>query len=457
MVVAVSGGRDSMVLLRWLLGGGERGPADRWGLVVAHFDHGWRGTASGEDAAWVAAEAGRLGLRVVLGKADAGGEGLGNATEAAARVARHRFLVDVARGEGASVIALAHHAEDQVEGFLLRLLRGAGGVGLGGMEAWDPSPVDPSIRLWRPLLDWNRHDLERRAREWGVRWREDPTNRDPRWLRNRVRHELIPLLESRFQPALTRVLSREQALLRDQARVVEDWARGWLDATSFGGGHGVPFGELPVAVQREVLRVQLDRLGFPATRARIEALRLRPGRRLGVGRERWLHLDPAGRLVASTAEPENPPHRPEACRVDLGSGEVAGSVTFAGGVLEWRLMPGVPPRLPGWEYLDADRVGSTVCLRHWQPGDRFRPLGNGGSGKLQDHFTNAKVPWNERRWRVLAEKVGGGILWVEGLRLGELAKVTEHTRRVLAWGWARKAADGPGMSQQQSCGAGDLA
>ncbi|MCB9666021.1 MAG: tRNA lysidine(34) synthetase TilS [Alphaproteobacteria bacterium] len=220
VAVAVSGGLDSVVLLDLLVR--TRG-VHRGALHVATFDHGTR-PGSSADADFVAGLAEALELPLRRGR-EALGEG---ASEDACRRARHAFL----DGLDVDVVALAHHADDQAETSLLGLLRGGGTRALAGM-AWRRG------RLVRPLLGVRRAELEAWAAHAGLVWREDPTNASPRYLRNRVRGELLPLLEA-LRPGATEALARgaghaaaDADLLEALAAAQEDyadesWARAWV-------------------------------------------------------------------------------------------------------------------------------------------------------------------------------------------------------------------------------------
>ncbi len=216
VIVACSGGADSLALLLALDAlCGQAGRAyPAVSLHVAHLDHGLRGAESAADAAFVAAEAARLGLDatiVTLTKADrADWRG---SLEAAARGARYAFLRQVARQRGAAAIATGHTADDQAETVLLHLLRGSGLDGLAGMR-----PSNGAII--RPLLDCWRSATEEFCRDMGRTPRDDSSNRDPRYLRNRVRHELIPLAEQ-LQPRCKAALVRNAALIADDRAALE--------------------------------------------------------------------------------------------------------------------------------------------------------------------------------------------------------------------------------------------
>jgi tRNA(Ile)-lysidine synthase len=450
-LVGVSGGRDSMVLLHALdLWRRRQG----WRLVVGHFHHGLRGGEADADAAFVAAAAAERGLECVTGRADVGGERLrGESVEVAGRRLRHAFLARAARGAGCKWVALGHHGGDQAELFLMRLLMGAGAAGLGGMRRVGRSPADEGLVLVRPLLDLESGEVAVLAEAWGVRYRTDSSNADWAHRRNRVRHELMPLLRAGFQPALERVLLREQAILRDQAEWVERLAEEWLMERERDPRGGRGFGDLPVALQREVLRVQMARLGQSWGFERIEALRLRAG--VPVETEpgcRWARREDG--LLERVAGGEAGGFREAQVELDLRGTAEGGEAAFGGGVLRWEWREGGgdakrtgtdgDARRPGEEWMDADAVGGRVCLRHWRPGDRFAPIGLGAAARLQDLFTAARVPPGERRGRVLAATAGGEVFWVEGLRIGERARVRDTTVRRLVWRWERTEPVGSG-------------
>ncbi|HOY60420.1 MAG TPA: tRNA lysidine(34) synthetase TilS, partial [Verrucomicrobiota bacterium] len=175
IVVAVSGGLDSMVLLQLL---DELASDSGWSLIVAHFNHGLRGWEADRDEALVRDSAWRLGWPCAVGWADSAlrKRQPGISIEMAARQARHRFLAEVAAQSGCSKVALGQHADDQIETVLLRLLRGAGGEGLAGIKWLGPSPANPMIQLVRPLLGQTRATLRQWAGHADVSWREDRTN-----------------------------------------------------------------------------------------------------------------------------------------------------------------------------------------------------------------------------------------------------------------------------------------
>ncbi len=250
-LIGVSGGLDSVVLLDWLVQAGGRK------LVVCHLNHQLRGRAAAADAAFVARLAARHGLPCELGRTDVAAlakvEGL--SLEAAGRLARTRFFQSVARRRRCPRVLLAHHADDQVETLLLNLGRGAGLRGLAGMR---PASTRDGLTFLRPLLATPRSDLEAWAAARRLKWREDATNDDPAFTRNRLRHELIPLFHA--------VLGRDirPALLRTAELAAAD--EDWLDSLLPPPAATLPVAALraaPLALQRRQIRAWLLHHGVP--------------------------------------------------------------------------------------------------------------------------------------------------------------------------------------------------
>lgn len=480
LVVAVSGGADSLCLLGALLDLRERrhpyAPGD---LTVATFDHRLRGVEGEADIAWVAALAASLGLRCVAGVGDAHAFARERhlSLEDAARRLRYRFLRRVASEVNADRIAVAHTQDDQAETILLRLVRGAGLTGLAGMR-----PLRGDIA--RPLLTTTRAQTEAYCASRGWAPREDATNHDERFLRNRVRHRLLPVLES-FNPRIRSALARMAGMLADDEEALDaatDQAWSQINAIQSPGKvtlDTASLSEQPRGLRRRLIRRAVAKLlateqpneagETPTTRleehhiALIERLAESgaTGTTLqlpsGVRATRTytaLLLNLAGNQGASSGDtppgqervwPLVSPGMVEAA--DLGW-RVRAVISEAPPGLEIGLLPpepNLPPpgqagaagALPrgGWRaYADADVAGARLSVRAWRAGDRFRPLGMAHVRKLQDVFTDAKIPRDLRRRLPLVcagEGADERILWVAGLRIGDEFKLTSATRRTL--------------------------
>jgi tRNA(Ile)-lysidine synthase len=260
-VAAVSGGADSVALLRGLLDAGV-GP-----LTVAHFNHRLRGAESDADAEFVRELAARLGLPFRLGGADVRSAAAGDNLEATARRLRYGWLAEAAREAGAVWVATGHTADDQAETVLHRLIRGAGLQGLRGVAA--ERELRDGIRLLRPLLTVARADVLAYLRDLGQSFREDATNIDPAFTRNRIRHELLPLLRT-FNPAIVDVLGRLARQADEAHSVIAEEAGRLLAAAELprAGGLYVLDAETLAGrrdyLAREVLRILWHRAGWPS-------------------------------------------------------------------------------------------------------------------------------------------------------------------------------------------------
>lgn len=430
ILVAVSGGRDSMVLLRILHVLSE---AHGWKLFVAHFNHQLRGRASEADERFIAQAARTLGLSFASGRGEVRSVARtrGESLEMAARDLRHRFLARTARKVGCRCVALAHHADDQVELFFIRLLRGAGTEGLGGMRWVSPSPADRQIRLVRPLLAVGRDELRKFARRERIPFREDASNDSREFLRNRIRHELLPLLERDYQPAIRKIVERTMELVAGDAEVVIEAARTALrmKPRTIRGW--------PVGLQRRLVQWQLQRRGVAVDYELTESLRTQPNRLFSISPQLAVACDRMGRLRFVRHQVSEFDDR----RATVALAKRTGTVSFSSVKLSWRFETrsglGLQPTGPGLECFDADRVGPRFLLRHWQPGDRFQPIGMKSTVKMQDWFTNRKIPRAERRRLLVAETSKGEVFWVEGQRIAEVAKLRPATKRRLIWRWQR--------------------
>jgi tRNA(Ile)-lysidine synthase len=419
VLVLLSGGADSVCLvhaLNELLVGGA--------LVALHVDHGLR-EAAVEDERFCAELCERVGVRLVVERVAI--DERGN-LEAAAREARYAAAERVRQREGLDWIATGHTASDQVETILYRLAASPGRRALLGMEA-------RSGRLIRPLLDVDRARTRAYCRDAGLGWREDETNLDRRFARNRLRHEVVPELREIHPAAEQNVLATADAL-REEAALLERAVEEAVERLATGGPSpaldGARLRELEPALRRLVLRTVAERaLRRPlALRARqvgeIEKLALRGGSGsldLGGGLR---VISEYGLLRFSTADESG---TPEAAELD-----VPGRCRFG----DWELVcelreDGAP--LGAWSEtldeasLDADTLAQPLLVRAWRRGDRMRPLGLGGSKSVQDLLSDRKVPRSLRR-RLPVVESAGEIAWIAGVAVSETFKVTETTARV---------------------------
>ena len=417
VIAAVSGGSDSVGML-WLL----RELAERGDLrleVVAHLNHQIRPEADADEA-FCRALAERLQVPFTAARFDvpAAAREHKQSLELAGRTARRAFLDDVLRSTGADVAATAHTADDQAETVLLRLLRGTGQRGLSGI-----SPCRE--RRVRPVLCATRAELRSSLTARGETWREDASNADLANPRNRVRHELLPYLARHFNPSVWRSLGRiadvarsENALLERIAAaasvgIVERVEGGaMLDAEAFRG--------LPEAVQR---RVVLHALALGRSHAPSSA---DVDRVMG-----QMEHFPGKRVLVDTGDPPTVPSRAVApFSFEL---PVPGAVHTGNWMLEAEGFESPQPRSerPEVAQIDATAVSGGLIVRNRRPGDRLRPVGLGGSKKLQDVFVDRKVNRGERDAVPIITDRSGRIVWVAGHVVGEEFRVTERTKGVI--------------------------
>jgi len=427
----------------------------KWKITVAHFNHQLRGRASDADEQLVRKTAAKLKLPLVAGRTDVKQFAARSklSIEMAARKLRHEFFVNAARKKNIHTIALAHHADDQVELFFLRLLRGAGGEGLAGMKLRSPSPADKTISLVRPLLGIAKSELLEFARENKIRSRVDATNFSTDFLRNRIRNELLPLLRKKYQPALDKSILRLMEIVGTESEFVGEAARRFRRSRA-----SPQFKYLPVAIQRRVLQSRLAEISVTADFELIESLRLTPNLFVSVGPGISAMRDKSGEVKLRTDLERE--FNVDQLPVDLT--DRRGFANFGGVKLRWVFQTdtalvgrasaraehgdekvqkgGSRGRSPHREeFFDADKIGGRILLRHWRPGDRFQPIGMKSAVKLQDLFTNSKISRERRMNLVLAEAANGEIFWVEDLRIGEAFKLTPETARVLVWRWSKLA------------------
>lgn len=443
LLVAVSGGPDSIALLYMLLA-----VRDTLGirLEVAHIDHGMRGQEGVADAAFVAELAEKEGLTLHGRTVDipALHEEEGGSMEALARRERYRFLEEARAVGGSRWIVTGHNADDQVETFLLNLIRGAGPRGLGGMLPTGPGP------RCRPLLSTWRTEILDYLEELGLPHRVDPTNRDLVWTRNRVRHRLVPLLVKEFGPSVLQVLARESKLMKTVDAYLSTEAERILREMTAEAEAGkdvrIPIPRLreyPTVIRQSILRAGLEELagGLEGiSLAHIDAVDGLTGQENGsaavdlpcglTARREYdrLVLSADSQVLSPQASPPLDLNRP-------------GEVRWGRLLLRWRPTPSGDVD-PGWlpaanqACFDLAEPVPPVYLRSVQPGDRLEPDGMEGTQKLSDLLINRKVPRHLRVWVPVLCDNGGPedgerILWVVGQRRSRHGPLHSETSQVV--------------------------
>ena len=428
VVVGVSGGADSVALLDILSRCTDLGLS----LVVAHLNHSLRGTDSDEDEAFVCALARRHGLRLVTKRVDVAARARSErfGLEEAGRLARYAFFDEVASSCNARRIALAHHADDQAETVLMRLLRGSGTTGLAAM-----APASADGRHVRPLLAVSRQDIEAYLIDRGLSWRVDQSNDDTSFLRNRIRHELIPALRT-YNPAIAGRLAVTAELLREDETVLDQVTADAFVRLSGVDGDTVFLHVPGVRQEKRGLRLRLYR----------HAIGLLQG---SLQRIASCHLfDVDGLLMHDRPQallnlPDGLVVKRSYDRLFVHRGEGEGdplpyAITVTG--------PGVYP-LPGGGQLvvelgahtsrepgpgrpsarfDLHKAPFPWLVRPFLPGDRLAPSGMAGSKKVKKLFIEAKIPTADRR-RIPLLFSGATLLWVAGVRTSGAGSVDGAT------------------------------
>lgn len=451
VLVGVSGGPDSMVLLQLL-----HSLAPRWGLELhaAHLHHGLRRGDADRDRELARRVCRELKVPFASRKVDvrdlAAKKGL--SLEDAARRARYALFSRVARRKGIGILALGHTADDQAETFLMRLLRGAGGRGLGCMA---PSRPGNGFTVVRPMLGvWKREVLSH-ARARGVPYRLDKSNRDLSFTRNRVRHRLIPYLERGYNPGIRETLRRCAEVVGAEHSHIENAARLFFSAEAgkSGGRITLPVGEileLPRALAAEVVRLALATAGSPA--AGYADLKAVLALCRGEGGRKVHHLPGCaavreyGTLLFGKAPRESAPEYEFPLRDGLELRFAPFPVRWGIRVLAKRCAGRLTKESPSlaevwggggrgfsalverfsWDLLE----GKGLTVRNRRPGDRYRPLGAGGAKKLKRLMIDEKLPVALRR-AVPVLACDGEPLWLAGYRIADGFRVTRATRRVL--------------------------
>ncbi len=440
LLVAVSGGPDSVCLLYILAN--LKDELDI-GLHVAHLNHQLRGAESEADTVYVADFAHRLSIPATIEKRDVKAYQAHKriSLEEAAREVRYTFLAQVAKSIGANQVAAGHTTDDHTETILMHLIRGTGTRGLRGLQpstVWQSS--GNSITIIRPLLEISRIETADYCHHHQLMPRIDTSNLSLSPLRNRIRHRLLPLLQS-YNPKVTEALLRTARIAADDLAFLDnEIARLWGRITQEQENTIIldkeKFLELPITLKRHLLRTSIEKLlgNLKDIETRhiekiMDAITKPAGKRLSlpggltfsIEYDKYLLCaDPSALSPFPTLETELPLNIP---------GETL--------LLGWHIEATViPPEVMKDDtdnykaYFDFDKVGNRVTVRTRQQGDRFQLLGMSQPKKLGEFMIDAKIPsaWRQRIPIVCSPR---HILWVVGWRIDDRVKITQNTKQVL--------------------------
>lgn len=421
--IAVSGGADSVALLRLLL---ELRKDVGAVLSVVHFNHRLRGADSDDDERFVAdlAQKHKLELHCGSGEVSAYAADKHLSLEAAARELRYQYFRQLLRECGLSRIATGHTLDDQAETVLLKIIRGAGGRGLAGIypkvqvsSCQRSAPGSQQISIIRPLLGTRRRELEAYLVSLGQSWREDKSNRDLRHLRNRVRHGILPRLERNFNPAVREALAETAEI----ARAEEDyWGKEVTRVLPLvwqvEGNEGIlnisPLTTLPLALQRRVVRAATECLGLRLDFGHVEEILTQSSHRIAStvlpgGWKVWLEKDEL-RFAPHSGKPETLAYE---YRLSVpGSVEVRETTSrFDALLVSGSAAKGYNPE----DLLDRALLAAELTIRNWHPGDRFWPAHTKAAKKIKELLQERHVTGPERKlWPVIVS--GQDVVWVRG-------------------------------------------
>lgn len=432
LIVAVSGGPDSVCLLDILFVlGSELGTS----LVMAHYDHGLRPEEDESETHFVLHLAQSRGIPFETEKAPAFSVESKRHNEEALRNMRYTFLEKVREKYQAQKIALGHHLNDQAETVLMRLLRGSGPAGLGGI------PPCRENRYIRPLIEMERMEIEAYLKERGISYVTDSSNLRTDYLRNQVRLALIPALQG-YQPQLLRHLGEMAEILREDSAYLEGKAQEWVIAMSEQFSHGSisipipPFMALHPSLGSRVMRNLIRRV--KGDLRRISRRHLKAILDLAIGKKSQGSLNlPNGLVIRKIYDHlhlsiETRKADMSFCHSLIGPGRYFIQEIPATLLIEEIARPAIL-RFPDsllTAHLDAQKLPFPLVVRNYRPGDRFSPLGMKGQKKVKDFFVDQKVPMDLRR-RTPMIISNGVAVWICGYRIDDRFKVTPETGKIL--------------------------
>ena len=446
LLVGVSGGQDSVCLLHVLAGLQKELKIT---LHVAHLNHQMRGVDSEADARYVSRLADHLGIPATVASCDVKAHQARRrlSSEEAAREVRYDFLARVAKSIGADRVAVGHTTDDNMETILLHLIRGTGTRGLRGLQPvgqW--KSAEGSLTVIRPLLPVSRQETADYCRDHRLTPVVDATNLSLSPLRNRIRHQLWPLLQS-YNPRVSAALLRAARIAADDLAFLDgESARWWGQMVTRQGDTMVldkeAFLKLASALQRHLMRRAIEELlgSLKDVEARhieeiMAALDKPAGRSLNLPGGLVFTIEYNRYLLGREPGALSPyPVLPDEYVL-----KIPGKTLLSG----WRVEATIIEHEPAEEadnltaYFNRDKVGHKIVVRSRRPADRFQPLGMNQAKKLGEFMIDAKIP---RAWRQRVPVVSSPehILWVVGWRIDDRVKVTENTRSVLCLKFERR-------------------
>jgi tRNA(Ile)-lysidine synthase len=432
VLVAVSGGADSLALLYLLK---QFSKELGYELFVAHLNHLARGKESDEDASFVEKEANKLSLPVFIDKIDVAESGLKSSFQESARILRYQFLEDVLISIKGNKIALGHTADDRIETVLMNLLRGTGLRGLAGIP-------ESRGHVVRPILSCTRFEIEGFLDEQNLIYRTDSSNYETKYLRNKIRHEVIPFLKI-FNPDISGNLLGLAEIAQGEEQWMSEKTRELYSQLVKPENGDLcfeinEFKNQPLAMRRRLIRESFYRLNGSLSKITAlhvqQVLNLFSRARVGC----WLKLPGNIRVVCGydtvcfslSDDSASTKINKKTKRLEVPG---VTSLPKIGIQFQVRLVePPLPKHVDHKQaYLDFEKTGANIQIRNFQPGDSFVPLGMSGHKKVKSYFIDQKVPREERSLIPILTNSRDDIIWVYGERISDSFRVAENTKKVL--------------------------
>jgi tRNA(Ile)-lysidine synthase len=434
VVAALSGGPDSTALLVALV---QIAKQLDFSIIVAHYNHGLRGTSSDEDEKYSQELAIKLGLIFVSGKMDQKLRQKGKSPEDFYRQQRYQFLDKVAEDYNAQKIALGHNIQDQAETVLLNLLRGSG---LGGLKGILPMREGKFIR---PLIEVSRGEIIAFLSEAGISYCQDSSNESKIYLRNKIRFELIPYLKEEFNPRIEENLAQMAEILRQDDEYIRNSVQEALKSTYIQNQSNRIISlnieyikGLAPAIRSRLFKKILESLnpeknGFSFSNIKaLERLAqvTESGKRISLplGIEAKREYDSLilerDKICLKQVDYEYPVNIPGIIHVKETNRTISIEKTFRDKIDQHN---------KNKVYLDLDKIQQPVILRNRRDGDRFQPLGMKGRQKIKSLFINQKIPRNKRN-EVMLLVDRNSVIWIENIHLSERVKISPQTINILA-------------------------
>ncbi|OQX94783.1 tRNA lysidine(34) synthetase TilS [candidate division KSB1 bacterium 4572_119] len=432
VIVAVSGGVDSVVLLDMLF----RLKKDfQWELYVAHLNHGIRGTEADRDHKFVANLSKKYNLPFLHKTVDTLEfiKTRGMSEEEGARILRFRFFEEILLETNADMVALGHHADDQVETVLDHFIRGSGLAGLSGMRAKRGNYV-------RPLLFTNRGKIETYARVHSLDYKIDSTNLLLKYQRNSIRKKLIPFISKHYNPAISRVVLRTAQIMSETEEYLKEQARNGYQACLINFKKNKIILEIEsflgyfTIVQKYIIYQVLEHFEIHSSVVTTEklsrVLRLikdrKSGKKFRIVKDLHLLIDHGCVVFTKGITPEFEveviPGKSYRIRDDeiFTIQKISGSKNITKDFTT----------NTNTEFIDFDKIKGKLRIRNFKPGDKFRPLNFRGEKKVGDFFTDLKIPLHERL-EIPVLECDSGIIWIVGYRLDDRFKIDKNTTNIL--------------------------